>query len=439
MLTVVAIIHLVCRHSKLKALLTGIAFQLVNQAEAAVTKQAKEFCTAQWYTIAALTVLTILLIVYICLSNQKCAMFKRRLYSSTVTITLFFSDIMQYVPVKLCKTAGSIHLFQIYGQLDSNQIILEKNCLWDMIKIDCKEVFVTLNGTIVRMPKTVKVPLRDKYRLRTLMDKHSLLLHIMLRQGTSWYTLDKMDSEILLPPITRIRNLTLHFRMANELNITQEFRMMTLNLPANTVTVQIVVKTLKGQYLYCQNNNHRETTFNPWSEDLQPTESFMRLVRETQIRPDRYYLEMTMHQTLGKIMVIVIICQMYGYMDSYHPEIIMTKLYKFKVPAPPIRVIDNNKDESKEQTEQPTEQIVTLTGTRVPQDILMDNSATLRLLQTMTQVLKNTETKWQDQKDQTTLHDLDMEKATKSRWPGTEIRTMGERKWKSILFIDVVI
>ena len=44
MLTVVAIIHLVCRHSKLKNLLTGIAFQPVNQAEAVVTKQAKEFC-----------------------------------------------------------------------------------------------------------------------------------------------------------------------------------------------------------------------------------------------------------------------------------------------------------------------------------------------------------------------------------------------------------
>ena len=154
MLTVVAIIHLVCRHSKLKALLTGIAFQPVNQAEATVTKQAKEFCTAQCYTIAALTVLTILLIVYICLSNQKCNLFKRRLYSNTVTITLFFSDIRQYFPVKLRKTAGSIHLFQIYGQLDSNQRVLEKNCLWDMIKIDWKEVSVTLNGTIVRMPKT---------------------------------------------------------------------------------------------------------------------------------------------------------------------------------------------------------------------------------------------------------------------------------------------
>ena len=200
MLAVAAIIHLVCRCSKLKALLTGIAFQPVNQPEAVVIKQTKEFCTAQWYAIAALTVLTILLIVYIWLSNQKCTLFKIRLYSNTVTIMLFFSDVRQYVPVKLCKSAGSIHLFQIYGQLDSDQIILEKNCLWGMIKIDWKEVFVTLNGTIIRMPKMVKVPLRDKYRLRTLMDKHSLLLHVMLRQGTSWYALDKMDSETLIPP-----------------------------------------------------------------------------------------------------------------------------------------------------------------------------------------------------------------------------------------------
>ena len=57
-----------------------------------------------------------------------------------------------------------------------------------------------LNGTIVRMPKMVRVPLRDKYRLRSLMDKRSLLLHVMLRQGTSWYALDKTNSEVLLPP-----------------------------------------------------------------------------------------------------------------------------------------------------------------------------------------------------------------------------------------------
>ena len=67
-----------------------------------------------------------------------------------------------------------------------------------MIRIIWKEILVTLNGIILQMPKTVKIPIRDKYRLRKLMDTHSLLLHIMLRQGTSWFSIDNTD--FLLPP-----------------------------------------------------------------------------------------------------------------------------------------------------------------------------------------------------------------------------------------------
>ena len=181
--------------------------------------------------------------------------------------------------------------------------------------------------------------------------------------------------------------------MANELNITQDFRKMTLDLPANMVTVQVVVKTLKGQYGYCQNNNHRETTFNPWSEDLQPTESFMRVVRETQIKPDRYYLETSMHQTLG---------ENYGF-SNYMPNVwIYGQLppqddndedLQIQSPCPSnwsndLLVVDNNKDKKMDQTEQPTENTTTLTGTSVPQDVLTNTSTTLKLPQTMPQVLR---------------------------------------------------
>ena len=57
--------------------------------------------------------------------------------------------------------------------------------------------FFTLNGAIVQLPISYKIPLRDKYRLRHMMCKRSLLLHVMLRQGTSWYALDNI--EYLLP------------------------------------------------------------------------------------------------------------------------------------------------------------------------------------------------------------------------------------------------
>ena len=52
-------------------------------------------------------------------------------------------------------------------------------------------------------------------------------------------------------PITRIRMLILYFRMATELNVTQNLSKMTLDLSADTVNVQVVVKTLKGQYGVC--------------------------------------------------------------------------------------------------------------------------------------------------------------------------------------------
>ena len=176
MLATAVIVHLVWKHTKLKALSTGIAFQLVKHIEAIFDDdQLLKNCTTQWYTIAALTLMIVLLTIYICLTTQNCTIFKERLYSNTVTVMLFFSDVKQYIPVKLCKTAGSIHLFQIYGKLVSDQITLERRHLWDVIRIDSGKVFVILNGAIIQMPISVKVPLRDKYRLRSIMRKGSLL------------------------------------------------------------------------------------------------------------------------------------------------------------------------------------------------------------------------------------------------------------------------
>ena len=42
---------------------------------------------------------------------------------------IFISDIQNYVPIKLCKTAGSTHLFKIIGTLKARNIKLNKNYL----------------------------------------------------------------------------------------------------------------------------------------------------------------------------------------------------------------------------------------------------------------------------------------------------------------------
>ena len=56
---------------------------------------------------------------------------------------IFISDMQNYVPIKLCKTAGSIHLFKIIGMLKAKNIKLNKNYLLDTLVIDWKEVTVT--------------------------------------------------------------------------------------------------------------------------------------------------------------------------------------------------------------------------------------------------------------------------------------------------------
>ena len=75
---------------------------------------------------------------------------------------IFISDVQNYVPIKLCKTAGSIHLFKIIGTLKAKNIKLIKNNLWDTLEIDWKEVTVTFNGDKIDLPRVVVIKLQDK-------------------------------------------------------------------------------------------------------------------------------------------------------------------------------------------------------------------------------------------------------------------------------------
>ena len=229
--------------------------------------------------------------------------------------------------------------------------------------------------------------------------------------------------------------------MATELNVTQNLSKMTLDLPADTVTVQVVVKTLKGQYGVCQNNNHRETTFNPWSEDLQPTESFMRIVREMQIKPDHYYLETCMRQTLS---------ENYGHNDHAPKIWVHAPLQddneddlRIQSPCPSnwsndLLEIDDNKVQNNKQTNQPANQFTNSIGTRVPQDVLAYTSTTLRQPQTVPQALQIQTQKTQKQHNQPRqktrppLQDLELEKGHKTRRTRMKMRTMREQKTEKV-------
>ena len=127
-------------------------------------------CKIQWYTIFILSIAALGIIIFIILNARKLKLFRGHLFSSAVKITLFMSDAQFYVPVKLYRTAGSIHLFKITGKLTPEHVELKRNILWDVIELDWKEVNMTLNGNKMNLPASVIILLRDKCKIRHLND-----------------------------------------------------------------------------------------------------------------------------------------------------------------------------------------------------------------------------------------------------------------------------
>ena len=129
--------------------------------------------------------------------------FRKYCYSNTIKIMLFISDIKSYGPIKLCKTSGSIHLFKLTGNINKENITLHKNTLWDVLEIDWRPVMITLSGNVINLPGSMIIPFRDKFKIRWIIKSKPLLLHLMLKQGQTWYPLsnvrDMMETENNIP------------------------------------------------------------------------------------------------------------------------------------------------------------------------------------------------------------------------------------------------
>ena len=103
-----------------------------------------------------------------------------------------YQNIKSYVPIKLCKTTGSIHLFKLTGSLQREDIRLHRNKVWDILEVDWKNVTVTVNGNDINLPGSMITPFWDKFKIRQMIGSRPLLLHLMLKQGLTWYPLSNI-------------------------------------------------------------------------------------------------------------------------------------------------------------------------------------------------------------------------------------------------------
>ena len=122
------------------------------------------------YMSLALTILGLMMVAI--LHYRKSKLWRGCMFSNAVKIMVFISDVQYYIPIKLCKTAGSIRLFIIIGTLKLENIKLNINYIWDTLEIDWKEVSVTFNDDKINLPRFVTIKLRDKVKIRCMMKKN---------------------------------------------------------------------------------------------------------------------------------------------------------------------------------------------------------------------------------------------------------------------------
>ena len=119
-------VYLLCKHKKLRVLIASLVLCQVKEVGAEV-QQTNSECRTLAYIGIILTILSLILVTF--LHYRKSKFCKGHRFSNAVKIMIFISDIQNYIPIKLCKTASSIHLFKISGTLKAENIKLNKNYL----------------------------------------------------------------------------------------------------------------------------------------------------------------------------------------------------------------------------------------------------------------------------------------------------------------------
>ena len=188
--------YLFCKHKCIRTLVASLILHKIKEVEAnSSSEETNSECKTLSYIGIILTVLSLIIVTF--LQYRKSRLCKGYKFSNAMKIMLFISDVQNYVPIKLCKTAGSIHLFKIKGALKSRDVQLNRNYLWDTLEIHWKEVTVTFNDNKIELPKIVAIKIWDNIKVRRLMNREPLIFHIMIRQGITWFNLETEIPEIV--------------------------------------------------------------------------------------------------------------------------------------------------------------------------------------------------------------------------------------------------
>ena len=159
-ITITLVIYLFCKHKHIRTIVASLLLYKAKEVEARTTKIDDSECGTLAYIGIALTLLSMAIVIL--LHYRKSKFCKGHRFSNIVKKVLFISDVQHYIPIKLCKTSGSLHLFKITGTLTSEDIKLNRNYLWDTLEINWDKIKLVFNSNEIKLPKLVMIKMQDK-------------------------------------------------------------------------------------------------------------------------------------------------------------------------------------------------------------------------------------------------------------------------------------
>ena len=160
-ITIILVIYLFRKHKHIRTIVVSLLLYKAKEVEARTTTKIDDSgCGTLAYIGIALTLLSMAIVIL--LHYRKSKFCRGHRFSNIVKIVLFISDVQHYIPIKLCKTSGSLHLFKITGTLTSEDIKLNRNYLWDTIEINWDKIKLVFNSNEIKLPKLVMIKIHDK-------------------------------------------------------------------------------------------------------------------------------------------------------------------------------------------------------------------------------------------------------------------------------------
>ena len=118
LLAIILTVYLLCKHRKLLTLIASLVLHQVKEVGTEVTqKEINSECKMLAYIGIILTILNLAEVTF--LHYRKSKFCRGCMLSNIAKIMEFISDVQNYIPIKLRKTAGSIHLIKITGTQDT--------------------------------------------------------------------------------------------------------------------------------------------------------------------------------------------------------------------------------------------------------------------------------------------------------------------------------